>query len=155
MDRNAGVTATRTHPQRAEYSYNASSSAPVGPGPPWAHIPVQSVFSASQPRDAYWWQDLSQLWADWRIIPGPAMTNAQRINALARFVIVVAVILLLIKGGTAWLVFLVVGLVLTLVLSKLQQTPGQVIREEENSRLVEHYQCQPPTCSGFRARRST
>jgi hypothetical protein len=99
------------------------------------------------PPDVYWYQDPRHLWDNWRIIPTADMTPAQRINALARFVIVVSLILLL-TGWGPWLLFLVVGLLLTYVLSKTQQRPPP------EPPLVEYYQCPPRRRWGYCLHRS-
>lgn len=67
----------------------------------------------------YWYEDPTELLKDMALIPLSSMSIVDRVNTIARIVIVIAIILLVIGGD--WIVFLIAGAVMSIVVGKIEE----------------------------------
>ena len=65
--------------------------------------------------ERFWLEDPKALWLHWGILPNCQMTDAQRLNALTRLIILISLIMLLF-GLCRWYLFLLLGLGLVIIL---------------------------------------
>jgi hypothetical protein len=82
--------------------------------------------------DKTWIDDPSTIFQNYALIPSYGMTEAERLNAITRLIIVITVILFFIPIASWWIFFLLgLGLVVILYLTS----------KNKNDRVVENYRC--------------
>jgi hypothetical protein len=101
---------------------------PAGPGPPTS--PSQVSQSTRETREKFWLEDPSALFQQLTIIPNCGMTEAERLNAMTRLILVITLILYLLHFGS-WLLFLILGLLLVIFLYYINKRSGR----------IDHYRC--------------
>jgi len=92
----------------------------------------------------FWLEKPSSIFDNFILIPQPGMTEDERLNALTRLVIVVALVLYVLKIGS-WVLFFVLGMILVIILylrSKRYKQPH----------IVEYFHCPRQPKSRFRPR---
>lgn len=88
--------------------------------------------SRIKPIDQTWIENPSILFRNYTLIPSCGMTEAERLNAITRLIIVITVILFFIPIASWWIFFLLgLGLVLLLYFTS----------KNKNDQLVENYRC--------------
>ena len=89
--------------------------------------------------EKFWLEDPTWLIRSLQIFPREGMYEAQRLNALTRLVIVIAIILIFVPLAS-WIIFLISGLVLIVILYWLSRRNESDI-EPEPSGIRENYLC--------------
>lgn len=82
--------------------------------------------------DKTWIDDPSTIFRNYTLIPSYGMTEAERLNAITRLIIVITVVLFFIPIASWW-IFLLLGLGLVVVL--------YLTSKNKNDRVVENYRC--------------
>jgi fatty acid desaturase len=83
-------------------------------------------------RDKTWIDDPLIIFQNYALIPSYGMTEAERLNAITRLIIVITVVLFFIPIASWWIFFLLgLGLVVVLYLTS----------KNKNDRVVENYRC--------------
>jgi len=93
----------------------------------------------------FWLEDYTELFRNITILPNGLMTEEERLNALTRLILVIAVLLLIFRIGS-WLYFLLFGIVLVIILYYYNKHHYH----QSKSVLIENYRCPkhpklPPT----------
>jgi hypothetical protein len=101
---------------------------------------MDNMSSQKTPNIGFWFEDMSSLFKTIDIIPNETMTDAERLNAMTRVVILISAIMFILKVPIWWF-FLSMGLLVTVVLWYIMKG-----REHEYIRRQKEY-LRPPRCS--------
>lgn len=101
---------------------------------------INSVNVQKSTNMGFWFEDMSSLFKTIDIIPSESMTDAERLNAMTRVIIVISVIMFILKVPIWWF-FLSMGLLVTVVLWYIMKG-----REKEYVRRQKAY-LRPPRCN--------
>jgi len=88
---------------------------------------------SNEKSENYWYINPIALLQSTRLVPTPDLTKQERVNAFARLIILVTLILFLFGFGNWWL-FLIFGLGLSILF-------GIIESQQPSTDLVEYYQC--------------
>lgn len=79
--------------------------------------------------NAFWFEDPSALFQTFDIIPNADMTDAERLNAMTRVIIVISAIMFVVKFP-AWWLFLVLGIIVVIILWFIIKGRDQIYAEQ-------------------------
>lgn len=74
---------------------------------------------------AFWFEDPSAIFQTFDIIPNSNMTDAERLNAMTRVIIIISAIMFVIKFP-AWWIFLVLGIIVVIILWFIMKSREQI-----------------------------
>lgn len=80
----------------------------------------------------FWLEDCAELFRNPIIFSNCAMTEIERLNALTRLIIIIALLLFIFKIGS-WLTFLILGLILIIIM--------YYSNSNKSEKLIENYRC--------------
>lgn len=83
----------------------------------------------------FWLEDWRSLFNTYTLLPTYEMSEAERLNAITRLIIVIAIILAIMRVGS-WILFLILGIILIIILWYIQKPKIEHLKCE---RIIKNY----------------